>query len=328
MIQAAAPARIGGLDGFRGVAMVAVVGIHAAGLLGRDSPHFEAGRFVDHGCRFAVPFFMAAMGFMAVAQDLAGRAWLPALRGRFVRLGVPYLIWSALYLVVPAAVTAAPSDMPAWQAVLLGYTEGHLYFMPAYFATLLVTPLFVAALRALPSSSMRSALCVGIIFLHGWTLWRMEASVLSGPPPDWWLALYIRGDARLPIHWMAFFAAGGLAALHHRRLVAWLRNVRGLLLLSLPLALLIHGGIASHAVVGAPWEYFWLTPSFLWISASGALIVAGLWPRLAGPRPGAWASVSRRAIAASRRGVAPAPRQRAAAGRDSSTVCAIVPLAR
>jgi surface polysaccharide O-acyltransferase-like enzyme len=130
----AAGERIVGIDAMRAMAFVAVVVIHG--------PYYGPLDTILHLlARFAVPFFFMATGFfLARSRDTSLKAALALPR----RLAVPFLFWTACYVVA-----AGPPLREALQPhylglLLLGWGPGfHLWYLP----TLAVSVALLVVLR-------------------------------------------------------------------------------------------------------------------------------------------------------------------------------------
>src|SRR5215471_2376240 len=94
--------------------------------------------------RFAVPFFAAAAVFFVIdgVHRQPQRGFVKYAIGRFQRIYVPFLAWSAIYLAFKVAKGALlpdqSNDFPGLSALWRG-TFLHLWFMPFILVTSLVT---------------------------------------------------------------------------------------------------------------------------------------------------------------------------------------------
>ncbi|HLO86694.1 MAG TPA: acyltransferase [Nostocaceae cyanobacterium] len=89
--------RLSGIDLFRGIAAYAVVVLHS-----RPDPSLASGYW---GAKllilanFAVPFFLAISFYLAIAKAYSQQKFT-SLKTRFLRLFIPYIFWSCLYLFI------------------------------------------------------------------------------------------------------------------------------------------------------------------------------------------------------------------------------------
>jgi peptidoglycan/LPS O-acetylase OafA/YrhL len=115
------------IDAFRLIAAAAIVFVHAV-----ESPSLDN---KAHFFRFAVPFFLfASLYFQSLSlRRNSGRGVLQIISGRVVRLYVPFLAWSAIYLLSRdlkrALLLHIPPVAPRLTMLWTG-TEYHLWFLP------------------------------------------------------------------------------------------------------------------------------------------------------------------------------------------------------
>lgn len=119
--------------------------------------------------RFAVPLFVAASVFLVFqsVRHKPGRTFLEYGRQRFIRIYVPFLVWSAIYLGFKALKSASMPEMenryPSGLAIL--WTGGfyHLWFMPFILGVSLAA---FAVAKAVHS--------------HAWVRWPATLAMLAG----------------------------------------------------------------------------------------------------------------------------------------------------
>ncbi len=218
--------RTPGYDVLRIIAILAVIAIHTLmvyrGVAGAAAPVI----LIDQMLHFAVPVFFFVSGAVIWGRPFAGGgvAYARFLRGRASRVVLPYLAWSAVYLLLLAS---RQGWLPVLQAspllILSGRTWYHLFFVPALLLLYLLTPLasplaqrwpgwFVLAAYALRlgAASFVAALVRGA---DGASLWSVALTVtvhLSEMALGAWFAVRIR-DVLPNIRrwWPALIAAGG-----------------------------------------------------------------------------------------------------------------------
>jgi hypothetical protein len=96
----------------------------------------HAGQFISYW-GFAVPFFLMAAYYYSW-QATKTRSVFNMLRGRFVRLALPFLAWTVIYLAVRCCLYFAKNDLNAVARVIgdpvgvfiFGQAAVHLYFVP------------------------------------------------------------------------------------------------------------------------------------------------------------------------------------------------------
>jgi surface polysaccharide O-acyltransferase-like enzyme len=121
------------LDVARWPAIYAIVWLHTMG-----SPHSARTEYLDWSTvltRFAVPFFVAACVFLVLqgVWHKPQRTFLQYARNRFLRIYVPFLAWSAVYLgfklVKGRFLPGQRNDFPGIEILWTGGFY-HLWFMP------------------------------------------------------------------------------------------------------------------------------------------------------------------------------------------------------
>ncbi len=123
----AAPPRWVALDAMRLAAAYAIIWIHAV-----RSPALEASMALG---RFAVPFFVFSAVFLTI-EGLGRhpeRTFSEYARQRFVRIYLPFLAWSGIYLIFKGVkwmlLPDLPNDLPGISILWAG-SFYHLWFMP------------------------------------------------------------------------------------------------------------------------------------------------------------------------------------------------------
>lgn len=179
-----AKTRLVGIDLFRTTAALAVIVVHASGLiLYSDETPIQ----IDHllpilmqFCRFAVPFFLAASFYFMVGKLLSAPERFETktfLRSRVTRLLVPYALWSTLYVLVRLVKaikspegTALLRQDPIF-LIFLGGAAIHLYFLPLLFTGSLLIPLLKGAVvrvkSAWPTLLVISIVVYEVLFVTG-----------------------------------------------------------------------------------------------------------------------------------------------------------------
>jgi peptidoglycan/LPS O-acetylase OafA/YrhL len=153
-----------------------------------------------------------------------GRRWPAFWRRRFLLVGVPYVLWTAIYVVADRQ----PGRFPI--ALLTGTGSYHLYFLLVSMQLYLVFPLLRRLLRA--TAGRHRALFVAAV------AYQLAAYVVMPrviAQPDALLAGYL-----------GFVVVGGIAAEHAPALLAWTASHRRTVLLST--SAVIAGGLAWFAL--------------------------------------------------------------------------------
>lgn len=143
------------LDLARLVAAYAIIWIHTCRV-----PGLESSKALG---RFAVPFFVFAAVFFVI-DGLRRRPWRPLgeyTRSRLVRIYLPFLAWSVIYLgfklVKAAVLPEQPNEFPGWSIFWAG-SFYHLWFMP--FILVVSLAAFVLSKAALGRPTAEACLAV------------------------------------------------------------------------------------------------------------------------------------------------------------------------
>lgn len=152
------------------------------------------------------------------------------MRKRVSVLGVPYLLWSAFYVVL-GLVTAYSlwALKRLWWTYLAGLVQGtdgyHMYFLLVSVQFAVVFPLFV---RLLHATRNHHGLLLAISGTIEFAL--MGVYHYVGEPQDWWRPFI--GEASLTAY-QFWIVLGGVAALHFQQMHDWLTRHRALVVGSL-----------------------------------------------------------------------------------------------
>jgi peptidoglycan/LPS O-acetylase OafA/YrhL len=140
-------------------------------------------------------------------------------------LGVPYVVWSTIYVVIGLAVAWswwAAERLPwTWFAGLLQGTDGyHMYFLLVSVEFAVVFPFFVKLLRATRGHHGLLLVVSGAVELGLMALYHYVYL-----PDGWWRA--VAGESSLTAY-QFWVVAGGVAALHLDRFDRWVTGHRRL----------------------------------------------------------------------------------------------------
>lgn len=135
-----------GLDLFRGLAVGAVILVHA------DEATTEAPvgwGIILRFAAFAVPFFLAGSFFLSTKKLLNSEKPYP-LVNRLKRLGIPYIFWTLFYLIYTVAKYTIDGDLNSLSQLfshpinifLFGGAAFHLYFIPLLITGTLLLKVF------------------------------------------------------------------------------------------------------------------------------------------------------------------------------------------
>ena len=214
----AASGRVPEIDLVRVVTFAAVVAVHAVtSSVAALDVGGHAVLMLLHYTRSAFFVFMAIV--LVRSAERSGRTG--KLRRRLTLVGVPYLAWSAIYLVV--SWVAGDRDRPwdgAGHALLTGTAWYHLYFLLVTLQFYVLLPPFLWLLRVTrrhPWALLATSLAVAIV-VTGWLHYGHQAPGPLGP--------YRAYAAQLLPTYQFLFVVGGVAALHLDAVLDWLRAHR------------------------------------------------------------------------------------------------------
>jgi peptidoglycan/LPS O-acetylase OafA/YrhL len=210
--------RVPEIDLVRVVTFGAVIGVHAVSL--SFAPLALGGNAALMLLHYTRSAFFVLMAIVLVrSAERSGRTG--KLRRRLTLVGVPYLVWSAIYLVVSWATGAR--DRPwdgAGLALLTGTAWYHLYFLLVTMQFYVLLPAFLWLLRRTRRHPW-ALLGVGLAFAVVFTGWLHYTNWAPGP-----LATYRAYDGQLLPTYTFLFVAGGVAALHLDAVLDWLTDHR------------------------------------------------------------------------------------------------------
>ncbi|WP_284642321.1 acyltransferase family protein [Paenibacillus silviterrae] len=263
--------RSGLIDFLRGWAILGVITIHVLLLVPKEGISEEMLYLAHWGdllFRFAVPFFIAILGFMTYEKYRHTQSWLSFYRKKLLYVAIPFLLWSWLYTGAPDIFTDYLDYVRQDAAgILLGYAEIHLYFMIVYLGFIVLTPLVVGLFRILPSSS-HPLLAWGLLLVHLVVLYQVEADIFAGR----FDTFYIQTESHLPLHWFGYYAAGMLLSMTRSQLLSWLQRHRARIMLLGALLIPLYLVLIDSMVEMQVYLYIYHTP-VLYISSGLALLL-------------------------------------------------------
>lgn len=211
--------RSGYIDLLRGVAILGVVAIHFGGSFATPAnawtPSFRVGLVLNQALQFSVPLFLFLAGYLSFSGSDASRQgglW-DYYRGRLARIALPYLVVSAVSLVLFGHLSKLHAMASTYERIwwllsrlLFFGVEGTLYFIPLIMQLYLLQPL----LKALPTQVSRllgssmsasqaaAALTIGFVIIHA-----LLAVLSFRGAIDYYV--WARPNA---LFWMVYFFAG------------------------------------------------------------------------------------------------------------------------
>lgn len=248
------------IDFLRGSSIIGVILIHMVFIYPESKESFVLAKLLDVFFHFAVPVFIGILGYMTREKYISVVSWTSFYRRRFVELGLPFLIWTAIYANTPP--TFLENSAFPFPALLIG-AEIHLYYMTVYFSFLLITPFVVSALKRLSTIQVVAVMLLAVV-VHLVLLAAADIGMQHGYE-NW----FVRYRATLPIHWLGPYAIGILISVGKVKVVRFAGKLQG----SLPLLLatVTHLVVVMYALFSAKAFYSYYSPIILLIGCSGVI---------------------------------------------------------
>ncbi|MGL5207203.1 MAG: acyltransferase [Acidaminococcaceae bacterium] len=220
------------IDNLRGICMLGVIAIHAGSSIALSaSPNVHIYMLFEVLSRYSVPafFFISGYGLFASYGLYQNLDYLPYLQKRFKSVGLPYVIWSILYLlyyqfVTPGSVSWSPFEL--FFTLFFGLASYHIYFMVILLWFYLLFPCWRLLLRWMHKISLPLSLTVLFFLQLGinyWTChyWSYPAWIAEN---QFLLNMLNYRLNYLPFHYLFVFIMGALAAIHYEIFLNMLRT--------------------------------------------------------------------------------------------------------
>jgi peptidoglycan/LPS O-acetylase OafA/YrhL len=221
--------RLEHVDAMRPIKQTAVIATHALIFFAPLSTSFAAGALLTltHFSREAFLFVSACMLAYSYRTHASVKI-APYWRRRFISVGVPYLVWTLVYLPISVMVPTSrfPYERVPWGTVfslhglhdlLFAITTGyyHLYFLLVLLEFYVIFPLVFTLLRRHPSSHL-----LVMVFALLWQIF-WDYLVRHGHPS---FVLSGKIETRLVFSYPLYLLGGVVAAFHLDALHDWLRR--------------------------------------------------------------------------------------------------------
>lgn len=218
--------RVAALDHIRGLAMLAVVGIHA-GALAITNPHanIHLVALLDICTRFSVPifFFISAFGLFYGYDRHASFSYLTFWRRRGQAVVIPYIVWSLIYMLHAGLTTGDYQPLYYPQIIkylFFGLGSYQLYFLVILIWFYLLLPLWrliVPPLAARPWPWLALLLAGQVVFnYYSSYVLRTDTAV---PVLDMLIKYRLN---YWPWHYLFIFLVGGVVAMRFADCRRWL----------------------------------------------------------------------------------------------------------
>ena len=230
----------------RGVSMLGVVAIHVgAQYLTNPTPNLHLVTLLEIVSRFSVPifFFISAFGLFYKIDLNAPFSYGKFLRRRFKAVLLPYIFWSALYIIHDNYFygTGIPSPEYAAQILFFGLAKYQLYFLVILIWFYLFMPIWIGILRTMTPEKFL-AICIAQITFNWFSSYNMElASYTAALPDDSLLKLFLMWRLNyLVLHYVFIFLLGGFFGVHSQEFFKWLSARKSFICVIFFSTLIIH----------------------------------------------------------------------------------------
>ena len=157
--------------------------------------HSRPGYYLNQLVRYAVPMFIVISGaLLQVSQQNKKMTYGSFLTRRFNKILIPYLIWTAVYMLYSLrnSLDTVSADVPGFlldlgKRILLGTGYSHLYFVIIILQLYLLFPLLKKGLEKSPEIMLGSCLILTLAFQTGVYLHLQQILVL----PRFFIPYYI-----------------------------------------------------------------------------------------------------------------------------------------
>lgn len=232
----------------RGVSMLGVVAIHVgAQYLTNPTPNLHLVAILEIVSRFSVPifFFISAFGLFYKIDLDAPFNYGKFLRRRFKAVLLPYLIWSAFYVIHDNYFYGSGIPSPEYAAEILffGLAKYQLYFLVILIWFYLLMPLWIKILRNITPEKFLAIFIAQIAFNYFSSYNTGLASYTEALPQDSLLKLFLMWRLNyLVLHYVFIFILGGFFGVHSQEFFRWMTARKGFICLTFFTTLIIFVG--------------------------------------------------------------------------------------
>ncbi len=236
------------IEYIRGVSMLGVVAIHiGAQYLTNPTPNVNLIAVLEIASRFSVPifFFISAFGLFYKIDLSEPFDYGKFLRRRFKAVLLPYLIWSALYIIHDGFFysTGIPAPESLAKSLFFGLAKYQLYFLVILIWFYLLMPLWIKIIKNLTPLKFAAIFFLQIAFncfsSYSVDLFQFTQSL----PSDSILKLFLQWRLNyLVLHYIFIFLLGGILAIHSQKFFDWLKANKKIVSAGFFAALTVHLG--------------------------------------------------------------------------------------
>ena len=218
------------IEYIRGVSMLGVVAIHiGAQYLMNPTPNINLVAILEIASRFSVPifFFISAFGLFYKIDLTAPFDYGKFLRRRFKAVLLPYLIWSAFYIIHDNFFYGSGIPAPSYAAEILffGLAKYQLYFLVILIWFYLLMPLWIKIIKNLTPLSFAAIFFLQAAFNYFSSYSAELFQFTQSLPADSILKMFLQWRLNyLVLHYIFVFLLGGILAIHSQKFFEWLKG--------------------------------------------------------------------------------------------------------
>lgn len=212
----------------RGVSMLGVVAIHiGAQYLTNPTPNLHLVALLEIVSRFSVPifFFISAFGLFYKIDLNAPFSYGKFLRRRFKAVLLPYIFWSAFYIIHDNYFygTGIPSPEYAAEILFFGLAKYQLYFLVILIWFYILMPIWIKILRTMTREKFLAIFIAQITFNYFSSYNTELISYTEALPQDSLLKLFLMWRLNyLVLHYVFIFLLGGFFGVHSQKFFRWI----------------------------------------------------------------------------------------------------------
>lgn len=218
------------IDDLRGICMLGVIAIHVGSfVLEAPQPNSFLYMLLEIISRYSVPafFFISGYGLFYQYRPEHTVNYLPFLKKRLQSVGLPYVIWSLLYLlyfsaVMPGCINWQPGNILF--LLFYGLACYHLYFMVILLWFYFTFPLWHKLFAFFQRRSLKLGFTLLFLLQISFNYWTCHPNINSAELPVLLQNLFNYRLNYLPLHYLFIFMLGGLAAIYYNNFIKFITN--------------------------------------------------------------------------------------------------------
>ncbi|MGA8944271.1 MAG: acyltransferase [Thermoactinomyces sp.] len=267
--------RIEEADYIKGIAILGVVFIHVTAFCLRSFDSLtDGGLFfvINQLGRSSVPVFFMLSGLFLFYRYYDHKPFpvKSFYKKRTVYIIVPYLVWSAIYLLYGNLIhpeTAPQTAGQIWEAIFTGGSYYHLYFLIVMVQFYLLLPVLIWAFRKFGGLTVVSVALLVTVVAQSMTWWEVTQNFS-------WLESYTKNAMCYFSVWLFYFCLGGWIGQRGDRIWQIMHKIpfpaAGLLFLTSVIVMLFesmarkHTGFFNYSVI-----FYSVTSLLLWFQVMG-----------------------------------------------------------